>query len=66
MNSINPNDLEEFSGNITGLAQSLKINGIQDIFKFVGDLPGMGEIVNNNQQPSIGFRIWCRLAKYCF
>jgi len=49
MNSINPGDLEEFSGNITGLAQSLKINGIQDIFKFVGDLPGMGDIVNNNQ-----------------
>lgn len=49
MSSINPSDLEEFTGNITGLAQSLQINGIQDIFKFVGDLPGMGDIVNNNQ-----------------
>lgn len=48
METINPQDMEEFTGNITGLAQSLKINNIQDVFKLVGDVPGVSEAINNN------------------
>jgi hypothetical protein len=48
METINPQDMEEFTGNITGLAQSLQINNIQDVFKLVGEVPGVSEAINNN------------------
>jgi len=48
MDTINPQDMAEFTGNITGLAQSLKINNIQDVFKLVGEVPGVSEVMNNN------------------
>jgi hypothetical protein len=48
MESVNPQDLEEFTGNITGLAQSLKINNLQDVFKLVGEVPGVSEAMANN------------------
>jgi hypothetical protein len=48
MDSVDPTDLEEFTGNINGLAQSLKINNLQDVFKLVGEVPGVSEVINNN------------------
>lgn len=48
METINPQDMEEFTGNITGLAQSLQIKNIQDVFKLVGEVPGVSEAINNN------------------
>jgi hypothetical protein len=52
MKTFDPNDLNEFVGNITGLASSLKINNMQDVFKFIGDFPGMNEVMNGNSPVS--------------
>lgn len=49
MESINPKDIEDFTKNIQGLIQGVDINNFQDVAKFVGSLPGMGELnINEN------------------
>lgn len=52
MSNIEQKDLHEFTQNLTGLASNLKINNIQDVFKLMGDIPGLGEVMNNNQNMS--------------
>jgi hypothetical protein len=46
MGSINPKDMEEFTGNMSGLASSLKVTNLQDVFKLIGDIPGVGNVMN--------------------
>lgn len=43
ISSLNPNDVNELVNNITGLASSIKFDNIQDVFKFVSDIPGFSE-----------------------
>jgi hypothetical protein len=50
MQSFNPEELQDFTGNLTGLAHSLKINNVGDVFKFVGDLPGMSNVMGDHSQ----------------
>jgi hypothetical protein len=49
MQNLNPDDIQEFTNNISGLAKNLNINNLNDVFKLVQDLPGVGDIVGNNQ-----------------
>lgn len=48
VSSIDPRDIDTFVQNLSGLAHNLKINNIDDVLKLVGDLPGLGDVVNPN------------------
>ena len=52
--SVDPKDIEEFTQNLAGLATNLKISSMQDIFKLVGELPGLGEAVSTSNAPLAG------------
>jgi len=47
MGSINQSDIAELTSNLSGLAQSYKIQSLDDIFKLVADIPGLGETAQN-------------------
>ena len=50
LQSINPEDLTEFTDNLTGLAKSLNINNIDDMFKLMGNLPDMSNMGSGDGQ----------------
>jgi hypothetical protein len=55
MGEFDPNDIQNFTNNITGLAKNLNINNLQDVFKLVGDLPGLSDVLGNeNVMQTIG------------
>ena len=43
----------ELTNNLSGLAQSYKIQSLDDIFKFVADIPGLGESTQNLNTGSV-------------
>lgn len=47
ISELDQNDVQNFTNNITGLAKNLNINNLQDVFKVVGDLPGIGDVLGN-------------------
>ena len=47
MGSINQSDVAELTSNLSGLAQSYKIQNLDDIFKMMADIPGLGESTQN-------------------
>jgi hypothetical protein len=44
MQAINPEDLSQFTDNMTGLINSYNINSMEDAFKFIGDMPGINSL----------------------
>ena len=47
ISSISQSDVTELTNNLSGLAQSYKIQNLDDIFKLVADIPGLGESTQN-------------------
>lgn len=55
MGELDQNDIQQFTTNITGLAKNLNINSLQDVFKLVGEVPGVGDVLGNeNVMETIG------------
>ena len=53
MGSINQRDIAELTNNLSGLAQSYKIQNVEDIFKLISDIPGLNDSAQNLQNMGV-------------
>jgi hypothetical protein len=54
MSGLNEGDVEEFVSNITGLAQGMNLNSIQDIPRVLNDIPGMSNLFGGDGTHNFG------------
>jgi hypothetical protein len=54
MSGLNEGDVEEFVSNITGLAQGMNLNSIQDIPRVLNDIPGMSNLFGGDGAHNFG------------